>query len=83
MCIRDSTRTKPLYSWLFGEDQGRYILATEKPQEVLCAAKEAIVPAYEIGYTHGHSLNLAGYNLELEHLRENHEQWLPNFMAGL
>ena len=50
---------------------------------MLYAAKTAFVPAYEIGYTHGHSLNLAGYSLALEHLRENHEQWLPNFMAGL
>ena len=79
----DNARAKPLYSWLFGEDQGRYVLATENPQEVLCAAKEASVPAYKIGYTHGHSLDLAGYSLALEHLRENHEQWLPNFMAGL
>ena len=79
----DNACAKPLYSWLFGEDQGRYVLATENPQKVLCAAKTAFVPAYEIGYTHGHSLNLAGYSLALELLRENHEQWLPNFMAGL
>ncbi len=78
-----SANAKPLYTWLFGEDQGRYLLTTENPEDVLSAAKEAAVPAYEIGYTHGNSLKVAGYCVALEQLRKNHENWLPDFMAGL
>ena len=31
----DNNCPNPLFTWLFGEDQGRYLIATEKPNELL------------------------------------------------
>ena len=78
-----SNAANPSFTWLFGEDQSRYLLATKNPEKLIHTAKLASVPAYEIGFTHGYSLELDGFSLSLSRLRENHENWLPSFMRAI
>ena len=74
----------PAHAWLFGEDQGRYILTTGDPDGLLAAAADAGVPALPIGLTGSDGLSLLGGEAEtaLDTLREINESWLPAFMAG-
>ena len=72
-----------LDSWLFGEDQGRYIIATLSAEIVLTVASEAGVPASRIGTTGGEALTLNGAEtISLRELRDAREGWLPAYMAG-
>jgi phosphoribosylformylglycinamidine synthase subunit PurL len=69
--------------WLFGEDQGRYVVATTTPEKVLERAQSANVPAMTLGQTGGTSLTVTGERpISLNELRDIHEGWLPRYMAG-
>ena len=69
--------------WLFGEDQGRYIIQTADADAVLQAATGAVVPAAVIGHSGGTSLTVAGHDpISLSALSEAHEGWLPGYMAA-
>ena len=71
--------------WLFGEEQGRYLLAVARDhlREILTDAAARGVVAREVGVTGGDALKLQGYDpISLEELRLCHESWLPAFMAG-
>jgi phosphoribosylformylglycinamidine synthase len=74
----------PAHAWLFGEDQGRYIVTTDDAESLLEAAEKAGVPAIQIGITGGEGLSLLGGAGEtaLDALRDANEGWLPEFMAG-
>ena len=74
----------PAHAWLFGEDQGRYIVTTTDAEGLLAAAKKAGVPAMRIGITGADGLSLIGGDKEtaLDELRQIHESWLPDYMAG-
>ena len=73
----------PAHAWLFGEDQGRYLLATGEPEAVLAAAREAGVPAARIGTAGGGALTLDDTNLiSVSDLRDAHEEWLPAYIEG-
>jgi phosphoribosylformylglycinamidine synthase II len=71
--------------WLFGEDQGRYLLAVDQ-QEVrplLKAAGAVGVIAREVGRTGGDALILRdAVPISLNELRAAHESWLPRYMAA-
>ena len=71
------------HAWLFGEDQGRYLLAApvEMADAVLKRAMAAGVPCHQIGTTGGDALVLGGETLPLAALRRAHEDWLPGFMG--
>ena len=72
-----------LHAWLFGEDQGRYILTTADPDRVLAEAVAADIPAAVIGTTGGAELAIDGAGaLSLAELAEPRESWMPRFMAG-
>ena len=69
--------------WLFGEDQGRYLVAVDDAQSLLSAAAAARVPMKRIGTTGGDALQLwDGRAISLEELRGACESWLPAYMAG-
>jgi phosphoribosylformylglycinamidine synthase len=69
--------------FLFGEDQARYLLTTADADAALAAAQKAGVPAVRIGSTGGRELTLKGHGaISVEELRQAHESWLPQFMAG-
>jgi phosphoribosylformylglycinamidine synthase len=70
---------------LFGEDQGRYLLAVapEQREPVLQAARRAGVPARAVGTTGGAALTLAGGDaISMGELIRAHEDWLPGLMAA-
>jgi phosphoribosylformylglycinamidine synthase subunit PurL len=75
----------PAHASWFGEDQGRYVVATD-PDSVLLViglAAGADIPARVIGKVGGDALKLPGEApLMLETLRSAHEGWLPAFMSG-
>ena len=77
-------RAVPLHAWLFGEDQGRYIVTTKDAGALLAAAKSAGVPAWRIGMTvAAATLTIAGAGtISLAELRQAHEGWLPGYMAA-
>ena len=72
------------HAWCFGEDQGRYVVATNDADRVLSAAAAAGVSASVIGTTTGDGdLTVGGSDLiSVETLRQRHEAWLPGYMAG-
>ncbi|MDB5416972.1 MAG: phosphoribosylformylglycinamidine synthase [Phenylobacterium sp.] len=73
----------PAHAWLFGEDQGRYLIATPSPDALLAAAAANGVPARIVGEAGGDVLAVPGlFNLALTRLREAHEAWLPAYMGG-
>ena len=73
----------PLHGWLFGEDQGRYVVAGPDAKAVLEKAEAAGVPASRIGKTGGQRLTIdAGYHISLTDLRESHEGWMPVYMSA-
>ena len=73
----------PPHAAAFGEDQGRYILATPDPQGVLARAKAAGIPALIIGVTGGDALTVTGAGaISTSELKRIHEAWLPNYMAA-
>ncbi len=71
----------PDHALLFGEDQGRYLIATANPAPILKAAKAAGVLAEEVGHADGPALATAGiFSIALTDLRAAHEGWMPAFM---
>jgi len=70
-------------AWLFGEDQGRYLLTTQAPNMILAAAEKAGVPACVLGCTGGDRLQISRIlSISLEQLQEAHEGWFPAYMAA-
>ena len=68
---------------LFGEDQARYVLATNDSESILLAAEIAEVEATIIGKTKGDALTLAsGASISLSELSAAHEAWMPGFMEA-
>ncbi|NIY77490.1 phosphoribosylformylglycinamidine synthase subunit PurL [Thalassospira sp. HF15] len=69
-------------AWLFGEDQGRYVIATRDPDKVLNAASSANVAAVIVGQAGGDAISIdGGDQVSLSELRELNEGWMPSFMA--
>ena len=71
-------------AWLFGEDQGRYLLAIdpERLESVLESAETAGVVARPIGRTGGASLTLTGCDaISLNSLIAKHDYWLQGYMS--
>ena len=86
---RGATLTIPagprLHGRLFGEDQGRYLVAIA-PAQLTALAQRATrcgVMAKVIGTVGGHRLTVAeGQSISLADLRAVHEAWLPTYMAA-
>ncbi|MCY4503314.1 MAG: AIR synthase related protein, partial [Alphaproteobacteria bacterium] len=68
---------------LFGEDQARYLLAVENPDEMLKRAAAAGVSTMRIGETGGGALTVEGHSsISLDELHGLHEGWMPAWIAG-
>ena len=73
----------PAHAWLFGEDQGRYLIATRAADALLAAAEANGVPARIVGEAGGDVLAVPGlFSLALTELRDAHEGWMPAYMGG-
>jgi phosphoribosylformylglycinamidine synthase len=75
----------PPHAYLFGEDQGRYLLAVrpEAATDLLSAAAAQGVAAASVGVTGSDRLTLpGGETISLADLTAAHEGWLPDYMAS-
>ncbi len=75
----------PAHALLFGEDQGRYVVAMPADMaNFLCAnAEGAGVPFRRLGTVGGTELVVDDLlRLPIEQLRDTHESWFPEFMDG-
>jgi phosphoribosylformylglycinamidine synthase len=78
--LPDGAKPAP-HAWLFGEDQGRYLLTTPDPDTAVAAAAAAGVPVFRLGVTGGDALNIGGLTtISVAELRAAHEAWFPNLM---
>ncbi len=67
---------------LFGEDQGRYLVASSDPEPILQAAHAADVHAIVAGAAGGEAFASGGlFSIPLPELRAAHEGWMPAFMG--
>ncbi|MFO1156746.1 MAG: phosphoribosylformylglycinamidine synthase subunit PurL [Rhodospirillales bacterium] len=74
----------PPHAWLFGEGQGRWVVAvaTAEAAALEAEARAAGVRAERFGSVGGARLTVgAGHAISLFDLRSIHERWLPGFMA--
>jgi phosphoribosylformylglycinamidine synthase len=73
------------YSWLFGEDQARY-LVTCRPDmagSIVAEAAGAEVPILAVGETGAAQLTLpSGHTISVDEMKAAHEAWLPAYMSG-
>ncbi|WP_404289406.1 phosphoribosylformylglycinamidine synthase subunit PurL [Microvirga sp. RSM25] len=75
----------PLHAFLFGEDQGRYLIAVDEDvaADILYEAGAIGVPAVTLGITGGDALILPGQQaISVKQLKAAHEAWLPEYMTG-
>jgi phosphoribosylformylglycinamidine synthase subunit PurL len=73
-----------LQAWLFGEDQGRYVVAVPAAEvpAIEAEAGRAGVAISGIGRSGGLRLTLGGaHAISLDELRAANETWLPRFMS--
>jgi phosphoribosylformylglycinamidine synthase len=71
------------HAFLFGEDQARYLLATDRPEAVIAAALDAEVPVAMVGLAGGEAFASGElFDIPLSRLREAHEAWMPRYMDG-
>ena len=72
----------PHHAWLFGEDQGRYLIETPDPAILLAAARAKGVPSRLIGVVGGVALTLPNAGaISVNALKAANEAWLPGYMA--
>ena len=74
----------PLHAFLFGEDQGRYVvtLHPDAVERLRAEAAAAGVPTQLLGRTGGNALTLPGCAAILvSDLARGHDEWLPRYMA--
>jgi phosphoribosylformylglycinamidine synthase len=71
----------PSHAFFYGEDQGRYLVATSSGDAVIEKATASGVPAVLLGYSGGASLVVDGLlSLPLAAIKKAHEEWLPAYM---
>jgi phosphoribosylformylglycinamidine synthase len=73
----------PLHNWAFGEDQGRYVVASPNGAAIAEAARAAGVAVAVIGRSGGDALSFdGGGSVALSRLRTAHEAFLRDLMAA-
>jgi phosphoribosylformylglycinamidine synthase subunit PurL len=71
------------HGFLFGEDQGRYLIATSDPDSIVAEARAAGLNIALAGQAGGrdfacHQL----FRIDLDRLRAAHEGWMPAYVGG-
>jgi phosphoribosylformylglycinamidine synthase len=71
------------HAFLFGEDQGRYLIATSEPDPIVAAARAAGLNVALAGQAGGRDFAChALFRIPLDRLRAAHEGWMPGYMEG-
>ena len=77
----DATSRAHAHIFLFGEDQGRYLISTREPEVVIARALAAHVNVSEVGVAGGQAFASEDlFSIDLDTLRSVHEGWLPALM---
>ncbi|MCR9257576.1 MAG: phosphoribosylformylglycinamidine synthase subunit PurL [Alphaproteobacteria bacterium] len=72
----------PLHAWAFGEDQARYVVATNAPDTVIERLAALDIPATSLGKTGGTTLTVgSGMTISLDSVAEAHEGFFPTLMG--
>jgi phosphoribosylformylglycinamidine synthase len=81
--VLNATSHEHAHFYLFGEDQGRYLIAATDPDALIAKAQAAGVHASVAGQAGGDALASAQglFSVPLSALREAHEGWMPAYMA--
>lgn len=91
MAIRSSAGAKininsdvPLFAYLFGEDQARYVISASKnmADDITKAAKESGVYVLQIGDVGGSEMLINGQAVSIKELKELNEKVIPEYMKG-
>ena len=72
-------------AWLFGEDQGRYIISCKNnlSSEIIDIAKSDEIRIHKIGKTGGKYISFSdNTRIEIDELNNIHKSWLPNYMSN-
>jgi phosphoribosylformylglycinamidine synthase len=79
----NATSHEHAHFYLFGEDQGRYLVATTDPDALIARAQVAGLHASVAGHAGGEALASEDdlFSVSLATLREAHEGWMPAYMA--
>ena len=73
----------PLSHYCFGEDQGRYLVATRDKIIITEMAKRFGIELTYLGKSGGDTLTVnKRASISLNSLRDAHESWFPEYMAG-
>ncbi len=73
----------PLSHYCFGEDQGRYLVATRDKIIITEMAKRFGIELSYLGKSGGNTLTVnKRASISLNSLRDAHEGWFPEYMAG-
>ena len=67
---------------LFGEDQGRALVATSDADQVIAAATSANIFAAAIGTVGGSAVKGPGFSISVSELRAAHEGFFPKLMGS-
>jgi phosphoribosylformylglycinamidine synthase II len=67
--------------WFFGEDQGRYLVATERAEDLIALAGTYGVQAQAVGTFGGDVVRLGGSEISLDGLRDAHETGLSKIVS--
>jgi phosphoribosylformylglycinamidine (FGAM) synthase-like enzyme len=82
---RDLPSTIPVHAFLFGEDQARYVITipTVELHQIRQEANALGIPTWYLGVTGGDVVTLgADEPIAIAELKQAHESWLPDYMAG-
>ncbi len=79
-----SYRIADVKGWMFGEDQGRYLVAAGEERDLAVAAAATGVRAIRIGFVGGNSIEIldTDYDVPLADLRAAHEGFFPKLMGA-
>ena len=78
----DATSAAHAHPFLFGEDQGRYLIAVADPDAILASAMTAGLNAAVVGRAGGDAFSSGGlFSIPLAVLRAAHEAWMPAYMG--
>lgn len=71
----------PIFAYLFGEDQARYIITTKNSSEIVSNAKLAGIVAKVIGETGGNSLSVNNNDISIAKIENSFENTIAQAMA--
>ena len=83
----DATSATHAHILLFGEDQARYLVAVSDPSPIIASAQTAGLHASVVGRAKGTDFASGGpdgdlFRIPMDHLREFHEGWMPDWMEA-